>query len=54
MQCAQEWVVFYRKDDYSAVALFYLDQPENGLPALAPLEERTAALSSEKPVQASL
>lgn len=54
MQYEQEWVVFYREDDYSAVAFFYLDRPENGLPALAPLAKRTAALSSEKPAQAPL
>lgn len=38
------WTNFYRSDDVSAVALFYLDRPENGLPPLAPVAERTAAL----------
>jgi len=43
----QEWVVFYREDDFSAVAFFYLDRPENGFAPLAPLEVRTAGLSAE-------
>jgi hypothetical protein len=38
------WVNVYRRDDWSAVALFYLDRPENGLPRLAPVAERTEAL----------
>jgi hypothetical protein len=48
----QEWIIFYRRDDYSATAYFYLDRPENGLPALASLEARTEGLSTEKPEQA--
>lgn len=46
------WVNYYRRDDYSAVALFYLDAPENGLPALAPVEERIEGMRDkayEKP-----
>ncbi|MCB1128029.1 MAG: DUF2961 domain-containing protein, partial [Verrucomicrobiae bacterium] len=31
---------FYRRDDVSATAYFYLDRPENGLPPLAPAEVR--------------
>lgn len=31
---------FFRRDDYSATAYFYLDRPENGLPPLAGVEER--------------
>ena len=38
------WCNFYRQDDYSAVAYFYLDSPENGLPPLAPVAERIAGL----------
>ena len=38
------WTNMYRRDDVCAVALFYLDAPENGLPRLAPVEERTAGL----------
>ncbi len=38
------WVNVYRRDDWSAVALFYLDSPENGLPPLAPAEKRVEAL----------
>jgi hypothetical protein len=34
------WVNFYRQDDWSATAYFYLDKPVNGLPGLAPLSER--------------
>ncbi|HXL58122.1 MAG TPA: hypothetical protein VN958_17795, partial [Chitinophagaceae bacterium] len=34
------WVNFYRVDDYSATAYFYLDKSANELPALAPVEER--------------
>ena len=38
------WVNMYRRDDVSAVALFYLDQPENGLPPIAPLAARIEAI----------
>ena len=37
---ADGWINFLREDDYAATALFYLDSPTNGLPALAPLETR--------------
>lgn len=40
--------LFERQDDWSSCAYFYLDSPENGLPALAPVQERTAGLL-EKP-----
>jgi hypothetical protein len=40
----ENWVNYYRSDDVSAVAYFYLDRPENGLPALQPLPVRTASL----------
>lgn len=43
------WTNFYRSDDVAAVAYFYLDRPENGLPALAPVADRTAALRPPKP-----
>ncbi len=33
-------VNFYRRDDVSATVYFYLDEPENKLPALAPAEVR--------------
>ena len=36
--------VMERVDDYSATAYFYLDRPENGLPPIAPGEERLADL----------
>ncbi|HTK20980.1 MAG TPA: hypothetical protein VL442_15765, partial [Mucilaginibacter sp.] len=34
------WVNFYRIDDYSATAYFYLDKPANNLKELAPVYER--------------
>ncbi len=38
------WVNFYREDDWSSTAYFYLDRPVTDLPPLAPLAERTADL----------
>jgi hypothetical protein len=38
------WTNFYRSDDVSAVAYFYLDRPQRVLPPLQPATERTAAL----------
>jgi hypothetical protein len=38
------WVNFYRQDDWSATAYFYLDRPENGLPPLPAPAERAAGL----------
>ncbi len=35
---------FERSDDWSSVAYFYLDRPENGLPALPPVAGRVAGL----------
>jgi hypothetical protein len=34
------WTNFYRSDDYAGTAYFYLDRPEDDLPALAPRAER--------------
>lgn len=39
---------FLRSDDVSAVAYFYLDRPVSGLPPLAPLAQRVAALRALK------
>ena len=39
-----DWVNFFRQDDWSGTAYFYLDRPANDLPALAPLADRTAGL----------
>ena len=39
------WTNVYRRDDWSAVALFYLDRPENGLTPLADVSKRTEALA---------
>jgi len=38
------WSLFERQDDWSSCAWFYLDRPENGLPALAPVTQRIAGL----------
>ncbi len=40
----QGGVNYYRSDDVSATAYFYLDRPENGLPPLAPPEQRTRGM----------
>jgi len=34
------WVNFYRIDDYSATAYFYLDKPADDLNELAPVTDR--------------
>lgn len=39
-----DWVNFYRRDDVSATAYFYLDTPGSDLPPLAPVAERVAGL----------
>ena len=36
--------LFERADDWSSCSYFYLDRPENGLPALAPVAERVMGL----------
>jgi Protein of unknown function (DUF2961) len=41
------WVNFYRIDDVSATAYFYLDRPENALPELQPVSYRTSRLRIE-------
>lgn len=42
---AAKWYgLFERRDDWSSCAYFYLDRPENDLPALAPVQERTTGL----------
>jgi len=40
----QGWTNYYREDDVSATAYFYLDKPANALPAIAGLEARTKNL----------
>lgn len=42
------WTNYYRRDDVSAVAFFYLDAPENGLPRIAPLEQRIEAIGERR------
>lgn len=40
------WVLFRRSDDWCAVAFFYLDTPEDNLPASLPLDDRLRDLPS--------
>lgn len=40
-----DWLNFYRSDDYAATAYFYLDTPANDLPALAPAADRCQGLT---------
>jgi hypothetical protein len=40
------WVNVYRRDDWSAVAFFYLDSPTNGLAAIPAVADRTAGLAN--------
>ena len=40
----EAWTNFYRRDDWSATAYFYLDSPENHLGPIAPVAERVAGL----------
>ncbi|MCB0433937.1 MAG: DUF2961 domain-containing protein, partial [Mangrovimonas sp.] len=42
------WINFYRQDDVSATAYFYLDEPSSSLPALKGLENRTVQLPSKE------
>lgn len=41
------WTNFYRSDDVSATAYFYLNKPTNNLPDLQPVQIRTANLKSK-------
>jgi hypothetical protein len=41
------WTNFYRLDNYSSTAYFYLNKPASNLPPLAPLNERTEGLLEE-------
>jgi hypothetical protein len=43
----QGWTNYYREDDVSATAYFYLDKPASNLPAIAPLEHRVKNLSNK-------
>jgi len=42
------WTNFYRSDDVSAVAYFYLDKPVSGLPPIQPVQIRTTRLRDKK------
>lgn len=39
------WYNFYREDDYTSVAYFYLDRPVSDLPPLPPLPARTMGMA---------
>ena len=41
------WTNFYREDDVSSTAYFYLDKPASDLPKLAPVDHRTAGMKNE-------
>jgi len=41
------WVMFYRSDDVSATAYFYLDRPDSGLPVLQPVSIRTYGVNAK-------
>ena len=45
---ANGYGLFERQDDWSSCAWFYLDRPENDLPPLAPVAERTVGLLSRE------
>jgi hypothetical protein len=41
------WVNFYRSDDVSATAYFYLDKPVSGLQPLAPVQQRVSNMKEK-------
>ena len=41
---SREYIFYYRIDDWSAVAFFYLDSPENNLPKIASREDRVIGI----------
>ncbi len=48
---ANAWTNMYRRDDWSAVALFYLNSPANGLPKIAGVEKRVEGVLENVPVR---
>ena len=44
------WCNFWRQDDWSGTAYFYLDSPAGVLPAIAPAQARTAGLAAPEEV----
>ncbi len=44
----QGWTNFYRSDDVSATAYFYLDKPSNNLPAIQPVSYRAVNMRVRK------
>jgi hypothetical protein len=49
----EKWTNFWRQDDWSSTAYYYLDSPYNGLPPIAPVGERTAGLIIAEPEPAA-
>ncbi|MCE5251637.1 DUF2961 domain-containing protein [bacterium] len=47
----QEYIFYYRTDDWSSVVFFYLDSPENGLPPMAGRDDRTTGIEGSIPLQ---
>jgi hypothetical protein len=45
------WTNMYRQDDFSAIALFYLKSPVDGLPKLAAVEKRIEAMLDSVPTK---
>ncbi|HTN35427.1 MAG TPA: glycoside hydrolase family 172 protein [Arachidicoccus sp.] len=43
----ETWVNFYRLDNFSATAYFYLDSPDGNLPAIAPPADRLRGIGSD-------
>ena len=41
---SNDWTNFYRQDDWSATAYFYLDKPESNFQEIAPVEKRIEEL----------
>jgi hypothetical protein len=42
----ERWCNFWRQDDWSSTAYFYLDRPESGLPLLIPVADRILRLTA--------
>ncbi len=38
------WLNFYRSDDWSSVAFFYLNSPEDNLPSIQEVDKRTKSI----------
>ena len=52
--CPDGWVNFWRQDDWSSTAYFYLDTPSRCLPQLQPVQERTVGLVTVQEIKETL